>query len=392
MKATGRSVWQNQKTGKWVYQVRVPQLGNSALVRQRTANSKVEAMEAADKLYEELKGKASNPNPKFFAELFANYLELRRPFVKPQTLANNRYLIEKYVLPAFGSRLVANIQPAEIQHFLLGLRPALATATVNKLRTIMNSVFSVGVDYRYIPFNPMAPVKPLPKLPGETTQVQQAWSVEEARCALKAFEGTLLDFFVVAATSLGLRKGEIMGLRWGDLDFERGFIDIQNNRGSRRTTDSEGKIRTCMVEGELKTIASRRRIPLTSLALLSLMRERERANHLGFPCDKDSYVVRGVTGKPIAEATLYRHYNRISEANGLRRIRVHDNRHTAAVIALQAEVDITPVSYGLGHSSIEVTKRIYAPRVPALAEKFALGLANALEDQSERPRAKLGVG
>lgn len=392
MKATGRSVWQNKKTGKWVYQVRVPQLGKSAIVKQRTADTKAQAIEAADKLYLELRGQAGNTDPKLFADLFANYLELSRPYLKPNTLANNRYLIEKYVLPVFGTRLVAKIQPADIQQFLLSLRPRLSTATVNKLRSIMNSIFKVGVDYRHIAFNPMAPVKKLRMLEGETTQVQEHWSIDEARSALKAFEGTLLDFFVVAAASLGLRKGEIMGLRWGDLDFERGFIEIQNNRGSRRVTDDDGKIRTRMVEGDLKTEASRRRVPLTPLTMLALMRERERAEKLGFPCDSDSFVVRGVSGKPVAEATLYRRYNKISAENGLRRIRIHDNRHTAAVLALEAEVDITPVSYGLGHSSIEITKRIYAPRVPALAAKFADGLATALGAQDEAPGPNWGEG
>lgn len=392
MKAIGRSVWQNKKTGKWIYQVRVTQLGKKAVVKQRTAETKSQAMEAADLLYEEVRSHSGNASPEHFCELFANYLELRAPYVKANTLANNRYLIEKYVLPTFGTRNVSKIQPAQIQQFLLSLRPALSTATVNKIRAIMNSIFRVGVDYRHIAFNPMTPVRVLRKLDGEVTQVQEPWTIEEARAALKAFEGTFLDFFVVAAVSLGMRKGEIMGLRWGDLDLEKGFIEIQNNRGSRRLVDGGGRIRTRMVEGELKTLASRRRVPLTPLVMLAIMRERERATDLGLPCDRDSFVVRGVTGKPVAEATLYRHYNKISQANGLRRIRIHDNRHTAAVIALEAEVDITSVSYGLGHASIEITKRIYAPRVPALAEKFASGLATALEGDDRASFAALGGG
>lgn len=384
MKARGRSVWQNVKTGKWKYQVRIPQPGSKPLVVQRTADTRREAERLADALYTDLSKKSIHLQPKSFAGLVSNYLKLKEPYLAPSTLANNKYLLNKYVLPVLGTMRTEGVTSTEIQAFLMSLHEKLSAASVNKIRTVMNGVFSVAVQYRVIENNPVAPVKPLRPKQGETTQVKAPWTVEEARQALKAVENTSIDFFIHATLALGLRKGEAMGLRWCDLDFERGIIEVRNNRGSRRTIDANGEVRTSSIAGDLKTKASRRRLAMTPIVLNSLMRERVRLQNLKKIPQPSDYVVLGYKGTPIGESSLYRMFNRILEFHGVRRIRIHDTRHTAAVCALEAEVAIEKVTYGLGHGSTEVTKRIYAARVPALSQAFSVSLSDifASEERS----------
>ena len=393
MKAQGRSVWQDKKSGRWKYEARIAQPDGCIKKYQRTAESKQDAVAGVEKLYSELRSSTFTSEVRFLSELVAHYIEIKSSYVKPSTLANNKYLLEKYVLGKLGNRLVEKLTPGVLHSYLSGLRPGLATASVNTIRAVLSGVFSTAVDYQLISGNPLRAVKRFRPAEGETTQVQNPWSLEEVREVLKAFSDSPLDFFIHATLTLGLRRGEALGVRWSDLNLEQGWIDIKHNRGSRRAIDQSGKIRTEMTEGSLKTTASRRRLELTTLMYLSLMREKTRLERLGIRPSDDDPIVTGDSGKPLAEASLYRIYNRVLEANGIRRIRIHDNRHTAAVCALSADVDLVKVSYGLGHGGPEITKRIYAPIVPSLSMAFSRGLSEAIEGNTElAPRAFLGGG
>jgi integrase len=393
MKAHGRSVWMDKKSGRWKYEARVTQPGGSIKKYQRTAASKQEAVVNVEALYQELTNSTFTSDAKFLSELVNNYLEIKKNYVKPSTLANNKYLIDKYVLGKLGNRRVEKLTAVLLHGYLSGLRPDLSTGTVNKVRAVLSGVFSVAVDYQQLSANPLRAVKPFRTLEGEKTQVEQPWSLEEVREVLKAFADTPLDFFIHATLTLGLRRGEALALKWSDLNLEEGWIDIRDNRGSRRVIDSAGQIRTEMTHGSLKTKASRRRLELTNLMYLSLMREKARLQQLGFTQELEDFIVVGDSGKPIGESSLYRIYNRVLAEHGIRRIRVHDNRHTAAVLALSADIDLVKVSYGLGHGGPEITKRVYAPIVPALSIAFSRGLAEAIEeDQEPTPGALVGGG
>lgn len=394
MKSRGRSIWKNAKTGKWVCEARVPKLAGGYRKIQRTAETRQKAEELVDQVYLELRQKSTGETPKLFRDLVANYVEIKSTHVLATTVAGNKYPIDRYLLPSLGARVVSKISPTEVfallsRHHDSGLR----AGTVNKLRAVLHSVFAVGVDHGYIDTNPVRAVKPFRPKQDEESQVEDPWTLEEARRALFAFSLSPLDAFVHLTVGYGLRKGEALGLRWVDIDFDRGYLEIQSNRGSRRSFDTDGRVVTRMTEGALKTKASRRRLQLTNLVMLSLMRERERLQLKGQVPESSDFIVLGPGGKPLAEKSLYRIYNKTCEQHGLRRIRIHDHRHTAAVIALENEVDPIEASYGLGHSSFEITKRIYATRVPKLSVGFAGKLGDALSgDATMPPGANVGGG
>lgn len=194
---------------------------------------------------------------RFLSELVAHYLEIKSSYVKPSTSANSEYLLEKYVRDKLGNRLVEELPPGVLHSYLSGLRPALATASVNKIRAVLSGVFSTAVDYQLISGNPLHAVKPFRPAEGEATSVQRPWSLEEVREVLMTFSDKTRDFFIHATLKLGPTRGEALGVRWSDLNIEEGWIDIKYNRGFRRAIDSSGKIRTEMTQGSLKTTASR---------------------------------------------------------------------------------------------------------------------------------------
>lgn len=388
MRAKGRSVWRNKKTGRWVAEARVATLDGSYKKLQRSTNSEAKAIELADSLYEKLKSKTSGKLPQSFSELVQNYLELNQSYSRDVTLANNKYLLEKYVLPAFGRKHPGSISPIELLSLMKDLRRrGLATSTVNKIRAVISVVFQTSKTFGLEIPNPASAVRPLRPFENEKTQVEEPWSIEEVKKVLKVFRDTQLDAFIHISTSLGLRRGEILGLRWRDIDFVEGIIHVRENRGSRRSIDSSGRVVTRMTSGPLKTAASKRKLRLTPLLSLSLIRHRELLHAQGSGTTKDDFVILGVNGLPMNESSLYKFYNATCKANGIRRIRIHDHRHTAAVIALSQKVDPIVASYGLGHASFEITKRIYAQTVPLLSAEFSDSIGNALFEGPEAGEA-----
>ena len=392
MKARGRYVWQNKQTGHWMYEARVISNYGQCIKKQRRAASKNEAETKVELLYQELLISTSSVVQTFVAVL-TEYSKFKEAYVRESTLANNLYLLEKYVLPQIGERKIHEISPRELAVLFDKLsKSKLKVGTLNKVRAVLHAVFSYAVDFRYLDSNPMKPIKAFKAAPGSETQVQVPWSLSEAQQALKLSNGTTLDFFIHATLTYGLRKGEVLALKWSDIDFDSGEIRIRRSRsfGRRLHPSSPNSANSA---GELKTQAARRDLALTSPVALSLLRERERQQELGFSTEADDFIVRGPSGGPLCDSTLRRDYNAFCASNGLRRIRIHDHRHTAAVLALESGASPIETSYGLGHSSFEITKRIYAAQVPKLARAFSEKLSDALWSMPETPGAEReGVG
>lgn len=392
MKARGKSVWQKDN-GKWIAEARVPLLGGGYKKAQRTAVTEAEAIDLADRLYIELKTKASSKVPESLNELVKNYLELNENYSRAGTLANNKYLLDKYVLPDFGNRKPEAFTAVALLGLMKRLKSSgLATSTINKIRAVVSVVYATSIGFGLDVTNPAVTVRPFWRPDHEKTQVQEPWTIEEVKLAHKAFTGTQLDAFIHISTSLGMRRGEILGLRWKDIDLEEGIIHVRQNRGSRRALDQDDKPITRMVSGPLKTKSSERRLKLTPLVGVALMRQRELQSAKGYQARPDDYIVLGDHGGPIHEASLYKIYNRVCAEAGLRRIRIHDHRHSAAVIALSMKVDPIVVSYGLGHASFEITKRIYAQTVPLLSSEFSDLLGDVLSPEVTVPQVNDGGG
>ena len=391
MKAKGRYVWQDKRSGNWLYEARVSTKDGPLLKKQRTAKTRSEAVKLVETLYQELSDQSLS-SVGSLNELVAQYLSYKSRNVRPVTLANDTYLLQKYILPTLGSEQLAAFSPQQLWKFFLQLEESnLSTATLNKLRTLLNSTFKFGVAWGHMKSNPVTAIRPFNAKAGESTLVQEAWTVDEARAALEAVSGTELDFYVHATVLLGLRKGEVMALRWSDLNLEQGILEVSRSRSTKRLIE-EGRFVSRMTEGDVKTKASRRRLRLTGPILGALMRQRELSISRGYPVTPSSHIVLGVKGFPISETTLYKLYNRLCGGFQLRRIRIHDHRHTAAVIALSNSTEPVEAAYGLGHSSFEVTKRIYAPLVPRLSESFSQKLSEAVSGDLQNLEGVLSAG
>ncbi|MFI6899106.1 tyrosine-type recombinase/integrase [Streptomyces sp. NPDC050256] len=181
-------------------------------------------------------------------------------------------------------------------------------------------------------------------------------TADEARKFLAAANGHRLQPLFELALHTGLRKGELLGLRWEDIDLAGGTASI---RRTLQRTNSGG-----LTALPTKTKSSERRIALPTPCLRSLEqhRDRQRKEREAAGTDwKDSgYIFTCLDGAPIEGSTLTRHFNTLLRQARLRRIRFHDLRHSAATLLLEQGVELVVIKELLGHAHIGVTATVYA--------------------------------
>ena len=206
-------------------------------------------------------------------------------------------------------------------------------------------------------------------------------TAEEARTFLAATSGHRLSALFELALRTGLRKGELLGLRWEDLDLASGTASI---RRTLQRTNSSG-----LVALPTKTQSSERRIALPTECLRSLeqhhARQRQEREAAGTGWKASGYVFTRPDGSPIEGATLTRHFNTLLHRATLRRIRFHDLRHSAATLLLEQGVELVVIKELLGHAHIGVTATVYA-HVRLRLQRDAINLlGNALRNPATGP-------
>ncbi|MCF2617737.1 site-specific integrase [Oscillibacter valericigenes] len=292
---------------------------------------------------------------------FENYAKIK---VRPSSHQTYRGYIENHIKPNIGSIPLNKLTSLELQKFykkLLGngrverieskKQPkGLSAKTVRNINQIISSALNLAIEQRLILTNP-ANACALPKLEHremKTLPVEQlASSLREAKES-----GVFEMYYIELAT--GLRRGELLGLKWSDIDLEHGNLWVQ-----RQIVRIDGEI----VEAPLKTKNAYRTLPLSTDAVDVLKEQKKK-------CGNSPYVFPSPTGGPISPDSVLHMLHRVLKRAGLPKVRFHDLRHTFATLALQNGVDIKTVSGMLGHFSAGFTLDTYA-HVTTSAQKEA---------------------
>ena len=292
---------------------------------------------------------------------FENYAKIK---VRPSSHQTYRGYIENHIKPNIGSIPLNKLTSLELQKLykkLLGngrverieskKQPkGLSAKTVRNINQIICSALNLAIEQRLILTNP-ADACALPKLEHremKTLPVEQLTSfLREAKES-----GVFEMYYIELAT--GLRRGELLGLKWSDIDLEHGSLRVQ-----RQIARIDGEI----VEAPLKTKNAYRTLPLSADAIDVLKTQKKK-------CGNSQYVFPSPTGGPISPDSVLHMLHRVLKRAGLPKVRFHDLRHTFATLALQNGVDIKTVSGMLGHFSAGFTLDTYA-HVTTSAQKEA---------------------
>jgi integrase len=291
--------------------------------------------------------------------------------------------VRTHIGPTIGKHRLADLEPEHIEYLYTALlAKGLSVGTVHHVRTTLNKALNDAVRRRRIPRNPLA----LANTPRYDAPEIEPLTVAEARTLVAAAHDEPNGVAFILAISLGLRRGEVIGLSWDDTDLETGRLRVRQQLERRRwrhgCTDParcDDRPAKCperrdggLVLAELKTRQSRRTLPLTPQLTDALRHHRQVQRkariHAGSEWRESGLVFTTVTGRPIDPRDHSLHWTAFLEGAGVRPARLHDARHTAATLLLVQGVDQRVVMDMLGWTSPTMTAR-YQHVVPELVEE-----------------------
>ena len=309
--------------------------------------------------------------------------------LRPTTAVSYRLHIEQYIRPQLGSVRLKDLRPTHVEALLRSVTVdesgrRRSAATVRRIHATLRSALASAVRRRLVPYNAAADVE----LPRTKRPKVRPWEPAELGRFLDSLEGhDLAAVFELIAAS-GLRRGEALGLRWSDVDLDRSRLVVRQQLLQVTSPSARAECPYCgdrhaqAAFGAPKTSSGEARsVDLDSGTVQVLLRHRVRQEG-----DRqqwgDAYVDHGLVfarpdGAPIPPEYVTKLFVELSEAAGLRRIRLHDLRHGAASLRLAAGVDIAVVSKQLGHSTIGLTADTYSHLLEGVgrrAAELAMGL------------------
>lgn len=310
--------------------------------------------------------------------LEVQWLPSIRASVRHSTFDSYERNIRLHVLPRLGGIRLQQLSPDQLNTFygrlltegrLDGKDGGLSVKTVRYLHTIVHKALKDAVRWGKIVRNPAASAEP-PKLSAARKREMQTWSATEVRSFLTSVSGDRLYGAWVLAATTGLRRGEVLGLRWVDVDLDNSRVHIRQN-----LTSVAYKIQF----SEPKTNRSARVVQLdpNTVAALKSHRAQQAQERLAWgPAYQDSGLVfTRENGELVHPDRFTQMFDLHVKRSGLPTIRLHDLRHTHATLALQAGVPAKIVSDRLGHSTVAFTQDVYTHAIPTMQADAAERIA-----------------
>jgi integrase len=303
-----------------------------------------------------------------------SWLETIEPTLGEGTWHRHGEYVALHIIPEVGAVKLAQLTPQRVQQlYAAKLAEGLSPTTVHHLHETLHKALAAAVRLGLVARN----VTELVDVPRMARHEMTPLSREETQrlLAAAAAEGDRLEALWVLAVSTGMRRGELLGLRWRDVDLEHATLHVRANlQRSRKTGEWVWK--------EPKTRKSRRQIALSEQAVEALRAQRRRQHEerllVGPAWEDHDLVFANAVGGPLDAAGVYHHFLRLCQRHKLPRVRVHDLRHTCATLLLSARVNPKVVSEMLGHSSVAVTLDIYSHCIPDMQSDAAAVMGQLL--------------
>jgi len=309
-----------------------------------------------------------------FGRFLDQWLEAIMPTVRPRTFHSYSDMLRLHVRADLGAVLLTRLTAADIQRLLSKkLASGLSPRTVQYLHAIVRRSLGHAERWGLVPRN----VARLVEAPRVRHPEIVPLTPDQARRLLAFVHGSRDEALYTVAIAMGLRQGEALGLRWGDVDLEAGTLSV------RHTLQRLGS------EVELvgpKTEKSRRTLAMPGPVVASLREHRrgqlEERIAAGPAWQDGDFVFASPIGTPLDASAVTRRYQRTLKAAGLPRQRFHDTRHACATFLLVQGVPMRVVQEILGHSRLSTTADVYSHVLPTLrrdaADRMGILLGEAL--------------
>lgn len=293
---------------------------------------------------------------------------------KPTTIARYRQVIDGHLIPHLGRIKLDKLSPRDVQRLVAQLRDKMAAASVIKVHGVLRVALADALRLDLVERN----VAKAAKLPRLGRVERRALTPAEARKLLTEVAGERLEAFFVLALTIGLRRGELLGLRWIDVETDEKVLFV-------RQTLQRVNGQLCIVSP--KTHRSTRPVPMARFACEALIRHREvqdREKAATKELWRESGLVFANTlGGPMEPRNVNRRFEQARKAAGLEWLRLHDLRHAFATFLLHGGQELRTVMELLGHSTIRLTADTYGHVLPAKARDAADGIDRIMGKQEE---------
>jgi integrase len=292
------------------------------------------------------------------------WLSVHKTTLAPKTAMQYEQLVQDYILPQIGKIKLRELKLDSIEaHYTVLQEDGLSPRSVRFVHSILHKCLNDAIRRGYVGYN-AAHGATLPRIePNEMSILDE----EEVLRFLITIQGSSHEALYILAIKTGMRRGELLALKWSDLNWKMGTVSIQ--RQVQRIT-GQG-----MVFRPPKTRASRRTIQLGEQTLQTLRDQFERCKTLqkiaGNIWKEHNLIFPSTVGTPLGGSNVLKDFKSQLEKAGIKEIRFHDLRHTAASLMLNNGVPVLVVSKILGHSKTSTTLDIYGHLIPVMQENAA---------------------
>lgn len=308
------------------------------------------------------------------------YKDIILPQIEETTAYGYRGMIENYLKPQLGEIRLQKLTARDIQQYYTWLmdEKELSPNTVIKHHNLLTNTLNAAERQEYITKNPMRAVSP----PKKRQREAKCYTPEQLGTLLDRAVGTRLELPVFICAYLGLRRGELCGLRWSDVDLEHKTITIENTRTQAGKKE---------IEKGTKTAASTRTLylPDTLCDMLKAAKEHQQACRAEYKnaYDDNDYVAVMEDGRPFRPNYLSELFSKFLADNDLPKIVLHELRHTFASLSNQAGIPAYNIGKALGHSTPATTQKIYTHLLDRTHTQAVEGVA-AIADEARRKAGK----
>jgi integrase len=312
-------------------------------------------------------------DPSTLGGFLNEWLTRAKPYLRPKTWNQYSQVVHQHISPYLGSHNLDEVSPGDIQELygrLLSQGRSLFTLRIT--HAVLHRALRQAVRWGVLDRNPCDGVdKPKPR-----RREMKTLTADQIRQLLEPVESTPFEALYYLAVTTGLRQGELLGLKWSDVDWSVPCLKVQ--RQLQRIV-GQG-----LVFAEPKTAAGRRVVTLGPSATKKLRQHLQRQSEVreksGHARSQDGDLIfPSSRGTPMGPRNLLRHFKITLKKAGLPEIRFHDLRHTAASLMLQQGTHPKVVQERLGHSQISVTLDTYSHVLPSLQAEAAEKIDELIE-------------
>lgn len=356
---------------KWNF---VLDIGRDPITNKRRQKSKggfstkKEAEAACAKLINQVESEQYTEQSKMpFSEFLKQYLKTKETLIKKNTLANYKRHIESNINPYLGKLQLAKITPNDITglySLLLSEREGkkgLAATSIGDVHKVIYNALDQALRYEYIIRNPAA----LVKRPRAVKSEIQVWDLKQATQFLKVAEADRTYIAFLLALTTGMRQGEILGLRWKDINMKEGTLRIVqtlSHDGKELTAGAKTDAGNRVISIDPKTVAELKKYKKKLIA--------EQVEAIEYNTKLDLVMPTSV-GSILIPRNLMRSYYRLIDDAKVPKIKFHDLRHTHATLLLKQGAHPKIVSERLGHAGVRTTLDIYSHVLPDMQKDAA---------------------